>query len=258
MNYRSHMDPGFVYDNYWSSGIHTDPHWSTERIFKEFAPLLELNSILDYGSGLISRKYGDVLAQKCPKYVGADISRFVVEKNQAEGFGCFEINPQTGTIDLPPGSFEGAICCEVFEHLYDPLGAAKEIHRLLKPGGKFISMVPNFGYHAWRLQALIRAQVPHEPENPAINKYNGVHIRYFSAHTFGELLQAAGFEKVSVQAYDFSSIWDVFRGLGRLAAVSDYARKKLPLAFHLSWLQRLWPDVFAMRLRAFAKKNEIP
>lgn len=243
-----------IYNNYWSSGLHPDPHWSEYRIKKEFDYIWGCQSILDYGCGLIPRKYGDVLSKNCGKYVGADVSHKVLEINRSAGFDCVEINASTGSVDFPDGHFEGVVCCEVFEHIYDPLSAAKELNRLLCPGGKLIAMVPNFGYHAWRLQAMLRADVPHEPENSKINAFNGVHIRYFGVRTFGRLLKAAGFSTVKIMPYDYSSIWDVFRGLGKLCVVSDVSRKYFHPAFHLNWLQFVWPNLFAMRLKAIAFK----
>lgn len=243
-----------IYDKYWSSGLQADPHWSNERIKKEFSSIYGSESIIDYGCGLISRKYGDVLAKSSTRYAGADISPLIVRQNIAEGFECHEIDPQSGKVNIPEATFSGAVCCEVFEHLYDPLSAAQEIYRLLKPGGNFVAMVPNFGYLAWRVQAVLRAQVPHEPQDPRNNAFNGVHIRYFSKRTFQRLLNDAGFKKIRIVPHDSSTIWDIFRGLGRLAKVSDLARKKFPSFLHLLWLQRLWPDVFAMRLKALAQK----
>ena len=37
-----------------------------------------------------------------------------------------------------------------------------------------VATVPNFGYHAWRLLALLRAQVPSEPEDAVGNVMAGL------------------------------------------------------------------------------------
>jgi len=221
---------------------------------KEFESLRDCKSAIDYGCGEIRRKYGDILATRVAKYAGADVSEAVVNKNRSEGFRCEQVDVNTYKTPYESEEFEGAICCEVFEHLYDPLAAAKEIYRTLKSGGTLVAMVPNFGYHAWRIQALLRAQVPHEPENPKLNRHSGVHIRYFCTATFKRLLTDAGFADVVITAYDHSSIWDITRALGPIGIVSVLARKYLPRPFHLSCLQTLYPGVFAMRLKATATK----
>jgi SAM-dependent methyltransferase len=162
---------------------------------------------------------------------------------------------QDGNIQAHKNFFDGATCVEVFEHLFDPLAAAREIYRVLKPNGVLVSTVPNFGYFPWRLQALIRARVPSEPENPKENFFNGVHIRYFNTSTFKRLLRDAGFTKIKIQSFDSSSIWDVFLAFSYLVYMTKLARRYLPSVLHLSFLQDILPCLFAYRIRATAIKH---
>jgi len=49
---------------------------------------------------------------------------------------------------IPSNSFDIIICTEVLEHTLNPFDAVKEIHRLLKPGGRvFVSTPFNFRIH---------------------------------------------------------------------------------------------------------------
>ena len=51
-------------------------------------------------------------------------------------------------IDLPDGSFDCVICLEVLEHVADPFAAARELQRILRPGGALFLTVPFLtGYH---------------------------------------------------------------------------------------------------------------
>jgi SAM-dependent methyltransferase len=165
-----------------------------------------------------------------------------------------KISEIDSSIAAPDESFSGAICSEVLEHLFDPLAAIREINRVMKPGGALVVTVPNFGYHAWRLMALLRAQVPSEPEDPKRNRYNGVHIRYFSTLTLRRLLRDGGFHQITVESFDTSSIWDVFYAAGSFGMVSEWAQQHLPRPFHLGFLEKIWPAVFAKRLCAIAYK----
>lgn len=52
-------------------------------------------------------------------------------------------------IPLPDDSVDAIICASVLEHVRDPITAAKELKRILKPGGKIFFYVPSiYPYHA--------------------------------------------------------------------------------------------------------------
>jgi len=240
------------YDAYWKSGRHQGEEWNDLRLRSVLGPLLGLDRVLDYGCGM-GYNYQRGLASAVKHYIAADVSEVALEDARSKGFETQKI-AEDGSVHVSPGSIDGAVSVEVFEHLWDPLAAVRSIYRALKPGGVLVATVPNFGYHAWRIGALVRAQVPSEPENRAENRHNGVHIRYFSKHTFTQLFTDAGFESVEIGAFDDSSIWDVVRGLGPLSALSDFARRSFPRSLHLRWLERVIPSVFAYRLRAVARK----
>jgi SAM-dependent methyltransferase len=51
-------------------------------------------------------------------------------------------------IDLPDASFDCVICIEVLEHVADPFAAARELMRIIRPGGALFLTVPFLnGYH---------------------------------------------------------------------------------------------------------------
>lgn len=52
-------------------------------------------------------------------------------------------------IPLPEASIDAIICHSVLEHVFDPQTAMKEMHRVLRPGGKMFFHVPSiYPYHA--------------------------------------------------------------------------------------------------------------
>jgi SAM-dependent methyltransferase len=44
---------------------------------------------------------------------------------------------------FPPGAFNLALASHLIEHLNDPAGFVAEVHRILKPGGRFLITTPN-------------------------------------------------------------------------------------------------------------------
>ncbi|HTD65126.1 MAG TPA: class I SAM-dependent methyltransferase [Candidatus Limnocylindria bacterium] len=246
------MNPTSFYDQYWQNGLHRNPEWP-EYLMKTLEPLRGLERVLDYGCGM-GDAYQSRLAASVKEYVGADVSGIALSRTRERGFPALQIDPQTSRTEAPDATFDGALSVEVMEHLFDPLAAARELYRVLKPGGTVMVTVPNFGYHECRLLALLRAQVPSEPEDPKKNRYNGVHIRYFSKLMLTRLLRDAGFTDIRVYSFDQATIWDVFRAGGPFAHVSDFARRNLPAFLHLRFLQDVWPGMFAKRLRTVARK----
>ncbi len=71
----------------------------------------------------------------------------------ADSFGEDNCDLDLGVcaIDLPDASFDCVICIEVLEHCAEPFEAAKELQRILRPGGKLFLTVPFLtGYHGKR------------------------------------------------------------------------------------------------------------
>lgn len=248
------MSSNQFYDNYWKSGQHAGMLWNQQRFQEVLGPLIGKGSVLDYGCG-VGQKYRKPLMAANDSYTGADVSDVALDTVREMGGKALKIDMQTSAIDAASESFDAAVCSEVFEHLFDPLIAAREIHRVLKPGAPFVVTVPNFGYHPWRVQALLRARVPDEPEAPLANPFNGVHIRYFSAWSLKHMLEMAGFHNVMIDSYIRGSVWDLFRVLGPLSKVTVIANRFLPDVLHLRFLSDLFPGVFAERIRAVCYKS---
>jgi hypothetical protein len=66
----------------------------------------------------------------CSRYVTADLMRHDVD-----------LNLDIEAIDMPERSFDCVICSHVLEHV-DDMAALGELHRILKPGGVALLMVP--------------------------------------------------------------------------------------------------------------------
>jgi hypothetical protein len=71
---------------------------------------------------------------------------------------------------------------------------------------------------------------------------------------FKRLLRDAGFVDIKIGSFADASVWDVFQAMGHFGIISKFANLNFPAFMHLRFLQNLWPNVFAMRLRAIARK----
>ncbi len=74
------------------------------------------------------------------KITGIDISRTFVgiaATNAAQAGVCIEFREgDAAALPFSEGSFELVVCRAAFKNFSDPLGAVREMHRVLRPGGK--------------------------------------------------------------------------------------------------------------------------
>ncbi|MEX2586897.1 MAG: class I SAM-dependent methyltransferase [Actinomycetota bacterium] len=80
---------------------------------------------------------------KCRRLIGADIDPAVLDNPSIDE----AIVLSDGSIPLPDGSVDLAFSWAVFEHIRDPEPTARELTRIIKPGGWLCSWTPNrWGY----------------------------------------------------------------------------------------------------------------
>ncbi len=124
----------------------------------------------------------DQLRQRGWTPYGVDVSSYATEYARHE----FGLNVFTGTlddVDLPPDSVDLATMLLTVEHLPDPKGVLRQVHRLLKPGGVLIvgthdieGLWPRIVGARWRHFSM--------PE----------HVYYFSRRTLTRMLADVGLE----------------------------------------------------------------
>lgn len=106
--------------------------------------------VLDIGCG-----HGDVLRDiyaRTPYTYGVDPDADALKLN------TIICHTRVGTADSLPfedNFFDLAVSAFVLEHLADPISSFREIHRVLKPGGKVVFLTPNtWNYNVWIIRAI--------------------------------------------------------------------------------------------------------
>jgi SAM-dependent methyltransferase len=144
------------------------------------------------GSGMFlrrARKRG-LIAQ------GVDFSEY--SKYASEAFDLDIITADLDDCHFPPGHFDVIYSHATFEHLYSPLKIAKELIRILKPGGMFIiTGVPNYNTLSIRLF------------HNFYNNYPPGHINYFEVKTMKYMYKLLELEEIKISTYGIN-FWLLF------------------------------------------------
>ncbi len=129
------------------------PGWSDSHTLYRLAIAAHLGPetrVLDVGCG-----HADFLADTygvTPHVYGLDPDAQALARNRVVR------HPVVGRVEhipLPDESFDLVTMAWVAEHLEDPGAAAREIHRVLRPGGRLIFLTPNaWNYNTWLVRAV--------------------------------------------------------------------------------------------------------
>lgn len=245
------------YDDYWNrenreTWTPAVSPWTEERFNRIFGALRNLDKVVDVGCG-DGTTYQPQLQKICRELWAIDTSANALKVVADRGIQTAVCKIDSERFPLENDFFNGATCIEVFEHLFDPLHAAREIFRVLAPGSMLVTSVPNFGYFGDRVEAFLRGRTrscPFDPSNP----WAGAHIRFFNLSSFKKMLQTAGFEIIAVHPEGNCSIFDVMWAVAKLGGLSSWLKTNIPGPLRLRFLENLFPGVFAQHIAIVARK----
>jgi len=244
------------YDSYWNreEGWTPTHSFTPEQLDIHFKNAFNTDaSVLDVGCGDASN-YQSWLVKEVRDLKAIDISEVGVEQAKRIGLDA-RVHDLSQTFPFPDNSFNGAICIEVLEHLYDPKFTVQEIYRTLKPGGLLVTSVPNNGYHRERLRALTHAELSTSISDFS-NEWKGAHIRFYNLRSFSRLFEVCGFKVETVRSNGDASIFDGLDALGgySMQQFSSMLRRRLPRAMRFAFLEDMWPSLFAPHLILWVRK----
>ncbi len=151
--------------------------------------------VLDVGCG-----GGHFLARAAARGVrgvGLDLADLALRRARARGLADLVVG-QGERLPLPDGRFERVACLGNLEHFLDPAAGARELARVVTPGGRVAVLLPNAWYSGdlWRRLTTGRGPDHHQ----AID-------RFASHREWRALLEGAGLAVLRVERWDKGKRW---------------------------------------------------
>jgi SAM-dependent methyltransferase len=171
------------------------------------------------------------------------VSAVGLERTRTRGIDAQQVDLDTEPLPFADGEFDAVVANSNLEHLFYMHRHIRECVRCVRPGGKFIWLVPNIGH--WRYRAsLLFGHFPYIPNSPT-DEY---HIRYVTAYEGERLLRDAGLTNIRLRGH--AGTW--VRGLYPRLLVNKYTKRYFDPPYEQ--LVRLRPSVFARYLCFYAVK----
>jgi SAM-dependent methyltransferase len=203
-------------------------HTSTnDKVFSLVLPHVRAGArIVDVGAGegYFSKMIGDRVqteSGRAPESVLAACDLFP-EFFRYSGVRCDPINPD-GSLPYPDGSFDVACSLEVIEHIKDQFAFARELCRVVKPGGVAIVSTPNVLNLNSRVRYLhsgftvLFDPLPLSSDDP---RHTAGHINPVPYYYLAYQLRRAGFRSVTAHYDRFKTsarallaLWGPFIGI---------------------------------------------
>ena len=190
-------DPGFDMSKerpqlFEKQNVQVRDYASTRKLLRELHP--RRGKLVEVGSsmGLLLKSFRDE---------GWDVHGVEPDRN-----GCryatqtLGIQTTVATLEaarLPSGYADALVMLHVIEHVPDPLGTLREIHRVLKPGGTLVLETPRYDTLMFRLLGRRERSLGCDG-----------HIYFFTNETLSRSCREAGFEELRHDAVGRSLTFD--------------------------------------------------
>lgn len=161
---------------------------------------------LGCGSGHLLRE----LSERFDQRIGLDVSRTRLDTladGETDGWEFREAD-LNGLFPLADASADAIIANQVIEHILDPVKFVREIHRVLRPGGRCVMTTPNIRYVKNIAHLAFSGYGPRTAGGNTLDgAWDDGHIHYFTHGDLREVFAHAGFLSV-----DSTALVDLTRG----------------------------------------------
>lgn len=177
---------------------------------------------------------------RCRHVDGCDLDAIVLENPTLDAAAVIETGKP---LPYPDDRFDVIVSRYVFEHIDDPEWAARELLRVLKPGGWICAMTPN----KWGYVALASRMIPNRLHSRALSRVQPGRPSKDVFPTVYRLNRPSAIRRYfghSADVYHYST-----------SAVPSYHFGSLALMRLQQLLHRLTPPLFDVGLRFFVRKR---
>ena len=165
------------------------------------------------------------------RVVITETSRVASKRARAKGLSVVRADPDTDPLPFAEGRFDIVVSDSAIEHRFSPERSVEESIRVLRPGGKYILLVPNLGHWKCRLW-ILSGRFPSVQNSPTDRS----HIRFYTLYEARRMLTQRG---LHVIGRDGSACLWVKGFIPRILRLPPLSRCYARLARYFpSWLAR--------------------
>lgn len=183
-------------------------------------------SCLDIGCG--NGLYGEKILKRCSELLQID----VVDRRSSEAMQYpFRIMDAT-KLELSARSFNNVIAFDIMEHLDDDVAFLRQVHRLMRGGGRLIVSVPSEDDEQPRMMGFTH-----------IHHVDKTHRREYTEEILRVLFEGNGFNVLEIRPHFNYGILNAGRALAKRNTISKLAAKSL-----------YWQNLFYLRVGIFENR----
>jgi SAM-dependent methyltransferase len=140
--------------------------------------------------------------------VAIDLADANLRRVRDLGLAAVKHNLDRG-LPFADASFDTVVCSEILEHIFSPDLLLREIHRVLRPGGRVILTVPNLHCFRNRVDVLLGRFTPfveyriHEDLSDELSHVGVQHIHHYTVPGMRSILAKVGFVRADWRGQSF-------------------------------------------------------